>query len=354
MAFSVLGTVVRDTIIEEKRCVEKTWPNWWDDLENKIGLQVEGVQLPDFNGLASVSRPTDDQSNSSVVIIGMRGSGKTFIGELAADALDWHFTDADTVFEEKHQMGVREFVQKNGWPASALRKQAPARSSAISRRVMSLALVEGQLFTQREINEVVKYLGEETARPAYGEPVVDVFQRREPCAISPVSFRPVGHVPPNSIREEVGRFFNHITGRRPNLAPNLARNKRSYFLSLTYPDIALALPYMQDLTAGVDAIELRVDLLRSPKDFDKFGPYIPPMAYVIEQLAALRQTTSLPIVFTVRQLPKADYSPITQRRRLFELFHTAARLAVEYIDVEVSWAERNIEELVTRKGIRRS
>ena len=39
MAFSVLGTVVKDTIIEEKRCVEKTWPNWWDDLENKVNYQ---------------------------------------------------------------------------------------------------------------------------------------------------------------------------------------------------------------------------------------------------------------------------------------------------------------------------
>ena len=38
MAFSVLSTVVGDTIIEEKRCVEKTWPNWWDDLENKVSL----------------------------------------------------------------------------------------------------------------------------------------------------------------------------------------------------------------------------------------------------------------------------------------------------------------------------
>jgi pentafunctional AROM polypeptide len=36
MAFSVLATVVEGTILEEKRCVEKTWPNWWDDLENKV------------------------------------------------------------------------------------------------------------------------------------------------------------------------------------------------------------------------------------------------------------------------------------------------------------------------------
>jgi len=36
MAFSVLSAAVAETVIEEKRCVEKTWPNWWDDLENKV------------------------------------------------------------------------------------------------------------------------------------------------------------------------------------------------------------------------------------------------------------------------------------------------------------------------------
>ena len=36
MAFSVLGVVVGGTILDEKRCVEKTWPNWWDDLGNKV------------------------------------------------------------------------------------------------------------------------------------------------------------------------------------------------------------------------------------------------------------------------------------------------------------------------------
>lgn len=38
MAFSVLGAVIKNTVLEEKRCVEKTWPNWWDDLENKVQL----------------------------------------------------------------------------------------------------------------------------------------------------------------------------------------------------------------------------------------------------------------------------------------------------------------------------
>ena len=38
MAFSVLGAVVLEMVIEKKRCMEKMWPNWWNDLENKIGI----------------------------------------------------------------------------------------------------------------------------------------------------------------------------------------------------------------------------------------------------------------------------------------------------------------------------
>jgi pentafunctional AROM polypeptide len=37
MAHAVLATLVKGTVLDEKRCVEKTWPNWWDDLENKVG-----------------------------------------------------------------------------------------------------------------------------------------------------------------------------------------------------------------------------------------------------------------------------------------------------------------------------
>ena len=44
MAFSVLSAVVVDTVITEKRCVEKTWPNWWDDLENKVNLLFRLLQ----------------------------------------------------------------------------------------------------------------------------------------------------------------------------------------------------------------------------------------------------------------------------------------------------------------------
>jgi pentafunctional AROM polypeptide len=46
MAFSVLATVAAETTIEERRCVEKTWPNWWDDVENKVRLTLFCVFSP--------------------------------------------------------------------------------------------------------------------------------------------------------------------------------------------------------------------------------------------------------------------------------------------------------------------
>ncbi|KAI0749084.1 type I 3-dehydroquinase-domain-containing protein [Fomes fomentarius] len=362
MTFSVLGSVVKDTVIEEKRCVEKTWLNWWDDLDNKIGLEVEGVEIPSVHGLASASRPTAEDSYASVILIGMRGTGKTFVGELAASSLAWQFIDANATFEQKHAIGVREFVQKNGWPAfrtaetkvlqELLAQNAQGHVISLgggivetpaARDLLKLYAKKGPVVhIVREIDEVITYLGEETARPAYGEPItiIDVFKRRAPWFAECCSYEFINHTGPLnaldddskvtpstlSVREEVSRFFHHITGQRPNHAANLKK-----------------------AGAGVDAIELRVDLLRSPKDFDKLGPYIPSSAYVSNQIAALRHKTTLPIIFTVRTVSQGGQFPNHAEKEAFELLWTAVR-GVEYIDLELSWSEKSILGLIARKG----
>ncbi|PIL27015.1 hypothetical protein GSI_10154 [Ganoderma sinense ZZ0214-1] len=385
MAFSVLGSAVKDTIIEEKRCVEKTWPNWWDDFVNKIGLEVEGVELSSIHDLASASRPTQDRSQASVVLIGMRGSGKTFVGELAASILGWQFIDADIVFEKKHPVGVRQFVHQNGWPAfraeetailqELLAQYGQGHVISLGGGIVETPAGRGLLkaYTEkgpvvhiaRDIEEVITYLGEETARPAYGEPILDVYNRRALWFSECSSYEFINDTgifdsagaaalddsnSTLSVREEISRFFHHITGERPNLAPNLSDDSRSYFLSLTYPDVTPALPDIHEMTAGADAVELRVDLLRSPKDDDKLGPYIPPTDYVKRQVAALRRKTTLPIVFTVRTVSQGGKFPDHAEKEAFELFLTAVRLGAEYIDVEISWSENNILDLIARKG----
>lgn len=312
----------------------------------------------------------------------MRGSGKSYIGELAASALSWSFVDADVYFEEKHKIGVREFVHQHGWEAFRTAETANLEEvlkQNSTRHVISLGggIVETPtarellkdyaknrgpiVHVMRQIDEVVQYLGSETARPAYGESITDVFRRREPWFQECCNYEFVNYVgalagdvnspaSKKSTRDEVTRFFKHVTGQQPNLASNLAPGKRSYFLSLTYPDVTPALPDIEELTAGVDAIELRVDLLRSPKDFDSLGPYIAPTSYVADQIATLRRATSLPIVFTVRTVAQGGSFPDTEEDKAFELLNLAVRLGVEYIDIEISLSEKKIKDLASRKG----
>ncbi|KAI0261231.1 aromatic amino acid family biosynthesis-like protein [Gloeopeniophorella convolvens] len=388
MAFSVLGSVISDTVIEEKRCVEKTWPNWWDDLQNKIGLQVVGVEV----GQVADHAPTKQDAAASVVIIGMRGSGKTFVGELAATTLGWSFIDADVYLEQKISIGIREFVQQNGWPAfraaetdvlKELLVEFPTRhiislgggiveTPAAREALSAYAKEHSVVHVARPVKEIVDYLEAESSRPAYGEPIADVYKRREPwfaeCSSYEFINSTIAPTSPDagrlsaeenllqsaaqasSIRDEVARFFGHITGHQLSHSPNLAPGRRSYFLSLTFPDVSPALSDFEELTAGVDAIELRVDLLRAKSQFEAAGPHIASLSYVAEQVAAIRRVSSLPIVFTVRTVSQGGAFPDKSFKEAFELFRLAIRLGVEYIDVEISWPEKQIHDLLSRKG----
>ncbi|KAH9003316.1 Pentafunctional AroM protein [Lactarius hatsudake] len=343
MAFSVLGTVVDETVLEEKRCVEKTWPNWWDDLENKIGLKVVGVEL----GHAADHASAKSDEAPSVVIIGMR----------AATTLDWTFTDADAYFEQKFPTGLRDYVQQHGWPAfraAEIEVLKELLQKFPSRHVISLGggIVEipeareilssyakdrPVVHVVRPVHEIVAYLEAESSRPAYGEPIIDVYKRREAWFTECSSYEfinstivptPNESSPPkvNNVRDEVARFFGHVTGHKANLAPNF------------------------ELTAGVDAVELRVDLLRSQGQLDSVGPYIPSLSYVSEQVTAIRRVSTLPIVYTVRTSSQGGAFPDKSVKEAFDLFRLALRLGVEYVDLEISWPEKDIRDLIARKG----
>ncbi|KAF8154593.1 EPSP synthase-domain-containing protein [Crassisporium funariophilum] len=377
MAFSVLSTVIADTIIEEKRCVEKTWPNWWDDLENKIGIKVEGVDLSTVAAETSSSGTRTREPGASVILIGMRGTGKTFVGDLAAKALSWPCLDADTYFEEKHKMSVRAFVHQHGWPMfrdaevavlAELMKDKPqghiiSMGGGIvetpSARKLLMEYPGPVVHVLRPIGEVIAYLNAETARPAYDEPIENVFRRREPYFAECCNYVFDNHfgakdgtfaASQKGTAHEVSRFFKHITGQHPNYAPNLAAGRRSYFLSLTYPDITQAFPRIDELTQGVDALEIRVDLLRTDKDYETIGDSIPSLDYVQQQLVALRRVSSLPIVFTVRTKSQGGAFPDSAHKEAVELLRLALQMGVEYLDVEITLPEKLIKELNAQKG----
>ncbi len=119
--------------------------------------------------------------------------------------------------------------------------------------------------------------------------------------------------------------------RRPHPTKDeimLAMGRNSFFLSLTFPDMKKHISHISKLVKGLDAVELRVDLLE-----DRLDPY-----KVLEQVQALRSAIDgLPIVFTVRSEGQCGQWPDGDTAGLFELSEWGLRVGVEYLDLESNW-----------------
>lgn len=131
--------------------------------------------------------------------------------------------------------------------------------------------------------------------------------------------------------------------RKPKSSPSevsLDMGKNTFFLSLTFEDFAPHRDLLPDLTEGVDAMELRVDLLADNED-----PYT-----VLRQLSILRRHTGyLPVVFTIRSKGQCGAFP-DDPERLFRLARWGLRAGCEVMDVEANWPMSYREGLIREAG----
>lgn len=97
MCFAVMGTKVPGVMIENPGCTNKTYPQFWEDLERMY--LSEKVKL----------------GKRHLVLIGMRGSGKTYFGKKIAKILGREFIDLDQLIEKCEGMTISELVKSHGW-----------------------------------------------------------------------------------------------------------------------------------------------------------------------------------------------------------------------------------------------
>lgn len=87
MSFGVLACVVHGITLLDQRCVEKTYPEFWDDLHSSLGFEV----------IAAVPKQRPLMSYDKIIMIGMRGVGKSTLARAAATALGYTYLDTDAV-----------------------------------------------------------------------------------------------------------------------------------------------------------------------------------------------------------------------------------------------------------------
>lgn len=141
-----------------------------------------------------------------VILIGMRGAGKTTLGKGAAQALGLEFEDLDETLETHVGMTCREFVAAHGWTAFRSKELevlaaslAPQSSAGCHNRMLAcgggvvesadaMALLRAWqggtiVWIDRPIDAIIQAFGGDAGRPWGGLDEVklrEIFSRRKP------------------------------------------------------------------------------------------------------------------------------------------------------------------------------
>ncbi|KAI9843720.1 MAG: 3-dehydroquinate dehydratase (3-dehydroquinase) [Thelocarpon superellum] len=368
MSFSVLALACPQPVtIQERECVGKTWPGWWDTLALSFKVALDGRDLvrPREQG------PARSPGEKSIFLVGMRGVGKTTMGGWAAAALGWPLVDLDVKLEQVQGCTVADYVRSKGWEAFRKEELRMLRAELAERPTGHVFACGGGvvetpacrelltayhqnggivLLVHRETAKVMSFLEVDKTRPAYVDDMRAVYLRRQPwyVACSNYEFHSRGETETGSLhpaRDTFVRFIKNITGRRRCLA-GLERRERSFFVSLTLPTLDDSTNAIQAACVGSDAVELRVDLLEDPDA----SRGIPSISYVTRQVQLLRDVVDRPVIFTVRTQGQGGRFPDAAHPEMLALYLQAIRLGVEFIDLEITSPEEVLLQVTERKG----
>ena len=368
MSFSVLAALApHSTIIQERECVGKTWPGWWDTLRQTFNVELDGV---DLETPPQTTREEADAFQRSVYLIGMRGAGKTTTGGWVSEVLGWPLVDLDTQLEIDAKLSIPEIIRQSGWEGfrsqelALLKKmteekpiehvfacgggivEIPEARQLLSDYHKSGGLV---ILVQRDIEDVMAFLQIDKTRPAYVDDMRSVWLRRKDWYLECSNFHYYSQRCSSGqlakVSKGLGRFIETIIGRRRPFE-SIRRKKHSFFVSLTIPDVNAALKLLPEVVVGSDAVELRVDLLEDPQS--PAGP--PSVEYVAAQLAVLRAVVSTPIIFTIRTQSQGGRFPNNAQNQALALYNLALRMGIEFLDLEIQFSEQLLRSVSKVKG----
>mmetsp|Transcript_60661 Transcript_60661/g.112526 ORF Transcript_60661/g.112526 Transcript_60661/m.112526 type:complete len:425 (-) Transcript_60661:68-1342(-) len=308
-------------------------------------------------GASSTKSPDELSTRSSIVIIGMRGAGKTTLGAAAAAALGWQFVDLDQHFEAHIGRSIATFVAEEGWPAFRKAELDTLQSVLASKPQDTVVacgggIVETQaavevleswypvVHVQKPLVDVEKALSSDSNRAKLPEPLSVVFERRAPlyrrCSNYDFYLCP-GDEDWQASSKDFAALAERIVGR----SKPVRYDEDSFFLSLTFPEVAPVTSLLPKIEVGIDALELRADLLQSQAPDS-----------VARELATLRRASALPVVFTVRSKAQGGKFAASEKE-VAELLSVGLRCACEFVDVEAALSTSTIDSLLASRRVSR-
>jgi len=120
----------------------------------------------------------------NIVLIGMRGSGKTTVGKILAQKLGREFIEMDELITRKAGFGIPEIVEKQGWEKfreieEEVTGEAAGRDNIINasgggvvtrdNNIIKLKKSGVLVWLQADVDTLVNRVGEDTDRPPLGK-----------------------------------------------------------------------------------------------------------------------------------------------------------------------------------------
>ena len=340
MSMAVLSTCIDKPIfIESPRCVEKTFPTFWDSLVNDLSLPVDGICMQNAC------------TRFSVALVGMRGIGKSTIGKEASGRLGLKFVDLDAYIESSRRMSIADIIASSGWEGfRAIETMAFKECVYEAERecVRTLIATGGGVIESPAACEILKQLervvwlradDEATVEaairasnrlPTYVSTVADVYAKRKPIyeqASSADMF--VDHASVESNTASLCTILDPHTSWVPK--------EGSTFVCLTADSYTgwTEIDFQRAVGAEPDLVEIRVDKL---VDFDGF----------VCGFHSLTRLVKKPIILTLRS--KAEGGDFTgDKGEYASVIRRLLRLTPEWLDIEIEqhMAVKYVRELNT-------
>lgn len=121
MAFAVLGMAVGGTAIAGAECVSKSFPDFFERLE-ELGAELEGQDG------AKVDRTLGESAN--IVLIGFMGTGKSEVAKEISNRTGRPLVDIDSEIERNAGMNIPEIFESEGEEGFRKREAAECRKAA--------------------------------------------------------------------------------------------------------------------------------------------------------------------------------------------------------------------------------
>jgi len=140
MCFAVIGSKIPHIKITDPECVNKTYPNFWKDF-SKLGIKTKKLQTPE-----------------TIILCGMRGTGKSTLGKTLAKKLHWEFIDTDSLIEKQENKKISTIVLEHGWKYFRKLEHQIAKKLASRKRVV--ISTGGGFFTNKKNVKLMQSRGE--------------------------------------------------------------------------------------------------------------------------------------------------------------------------------------------------